>query len=76
MTEPTKREIELEMENCQLRNEIFQLSGQLLQYQVQENRQKFDVLQRDYVQMIDQTSAPNTEPESTQCGINQDEQNL
>lgn len=76
MTEPTKREIELEMENCQLRNEIFQLSGQLLQYQVQENRQKFDVLQRDYVQMKDQTTAPNTESESTQCGINQDEQNI
>ena len=48
MTEPTKREIELEMENCQLRNEIYQLSGQLLQYQVQENIHRFGVLQQEY----------------------------
>lgn len=62
MTEPTKREIELEMENCQLRNEIFQLSGQLLQYQVQENRQRFDVLQRDYIQIKELNPVDNTEP--------------
>ncbi|VUS58795.1 hypothetical protein SB6424_00196 [Klebsiella pasteurii] len=62
MTEPTKREIELEMENCQLRNEIFQLSGQLLQYQVQENRQRFDVLQRDYIQIKELNPVDNPEP--------------
>lgn len=64
MTEPTKREIELEMENCQLRNEIFQLSGQLLQYQVQENRQRFDVLQRDYVNMKEVNTDANQDSES------------
>ena len=69
MTEPTKREIELEMENCQLRNEIFQLSGQLLQYQVQENRQRFDVLQRDYIQMKEQKPVDNPESASKDNNI-------
>jgi hypothetical protein len=64
MTEPTKREIELEMENCQLRNEVFQLSSQLLQYQVQENRQRFDILQKDYIQMKEQNPEDNPEPVS------------
>ncbi|WP_316433011.1 hypothetical protein [Klebsiella pasteurii] len=54
MTEPTKREIELEMENCQLRNEIFMLSGQLLRYQTAENGIKYESAKRIYTEMTNQ----------------------
>ncbi|MDM4222999.1 hypothetical protein QTP17_30555, partial [Klebsiella pasteurii] len=50
----TIREVELEIENCQLRNEIFMLSGQLLRYQAAENGLKYESAKRIYTEMTSQ----------------------
>lgn len=66
----TKRELELEIELCQLKHELFMVSGRLLEYDILYNRGRASDLQKKYESMKSMTEDAKLDNESSEPASN------